>query len=91
MLFRCLAPAFALLLAACSTVPATGDADGREPDEYEADDVLLRNHDVPHVVVREAFITAATPDDNIDSPASWLQDGRRMLVATAKGTALLVV
>ncbi|WP_372014600.1 phytase [Pseudoxanthomonas sp. 10H] len=89
MLFRCLAPAFALLLAACSTVPATGD--GREPDEYEADDILLRDHDVPHVVVREAFVTASTPDDNIDSPASWIQDGRRMLVATAKATDLLVV
>lgn len=91
MLFRCLAPAFAVLLASCSTMPPPGAADGPEPDEYEADDILLRNHDVPHVVVREAFITAATPQDNIDSPASWMQDGRRMLVATAKATDLLVV
>ncbi|GAB3506625.1 phytase [Pseudoxanthomonas daejeonensis] len=91
MSFRCLVPAFVLLLASCSTAPLAGTGDGREPDEYEADDVLLRNHDVPHVVVREAFITASTPDDNIDSPASWSQDGRRMLVATAKATDLLVV
>jgi 3-phytase len=90
--FRCLVPALALLLASCSTAPQ-GDAaaDAREPDEYEADDILLRNHDVPHVVVKEAFLTAATPEDNIDSPASWLQDGRRMLVATAKATDQLVV
>ena len=32
----------------------------REPDEYEEDDVLLSQHQVPHVVVKEAFITAAT-------------------------------
>jgi 3-phytase len=91
MNFRCLLPALALLLASCTHAPLAGTADGREPDEYEADDILLRNHDVPHVVVREAFITPATPDDNIDSPASWMQDGRRMLVATAKATDQLVV
>ena len=90
---RFLVPAFALLLASCSTAPHAGSAagDAREPDEYEADDILLRDHDVPHVVVREAFVTAATPEDNIDSPASWMQDGRRMLVATAKATDRLVV
>lgn len=97
MMFRCLILAAAMLLAACSTAPVTGghagarSDDGREPDEYEADDVLLRNHDVPHVVVGEAFVTASTPDDNIDSPASWLQDGRLMLVASAKATDQLVV
>jgi 3-phytase len=53
--------------------------------------VLLRDHDVRHVVVREAFVTASTPDDNIDSPASWLQAGRLMLVASAKATDQLVV
>ena len=63
----------------------------REPDEYEEDDVLLSQHQVPHVVVKEAFITAATPEENIDSPASWLQDGKLMLVATAKASDQLVV
>lgn len=77
-----------LPLAACSVAPVVAD---REPDQYDADDVLLRDHPVPHVVVREAFVTAATPEENIDSPASWLQDGRRMLVATAKATDALVV
>ena len=82
-----------LLLAACATAPHGTPIAGadREPDEYEADDILLRNHDVPHVVVAETFVTASAPDDNIDSPASWLQDGKRMLVATAKATDLLVV
>ena len=103
MLFRHLPllPA-ALFLAACSAEPpaapaggaaaATTQADaGREPDEHEDDDVLLSQHQVPHVVVKEAFVTAASPEENIDSPASWLQDGKRMLVASAKATDQLVV
>ena len=99
--FRFLVPTLALALAACSAdppapaatsvAPADAPADAREPDEYEADDVLLRDHDVAHVVVKEAFVTPSTPEENIDSPASWLQDGKRMLVATAKATDQLVV
>lgn len=100
--FRFLVPTLALALAACSAEPpepvatsvaalADAPADAREPDEYEADDVLLRDHDVAHVVVKEAFVTPSTPEENIDSPASWLQDGKRMLVATAKATDQLVV
>ena len=87
-LFRLLPLLLSLPLAACSVAPVVAD---REPDQYDADDVLLRDHQVPHVVVREAFVTAATPEENIDSPASWLQDGKRMLVATAKATDALVV
>lgn len=87
-LFRLLPLLLSLPLAACSVAPVVAD---REPDQYDADDVLLRDHQVPHVVVREAFVTDATPEENIDSPASWLQDGRRMLVATAKATDALVV
>ena len=100
--FRFLVPTLALALAACSADPpepaatsvaaqADAPADAREPDEYEADDVLLRDHDVAHVVVKEAFVTPSTPEENIDSPASWLQDGKRMLVASAKATDQLVV
>ena len=100
--FRFLVPTLALALAACSAdppepaatsvaAPADAPADAREPDEYEADDVLLRDHDVAHMVVKEAFVTASTPEENIDSPASWLQDGKRMLVASAKATDQLVV
>ena len=86
--FRLLPALLLLPLVACSAMPAVAD---REPDQYDADDVLLRDHDVPHVVVREAFVTEATPEENIDSPASWLQDGKRMLVATAKASDALVV
>ena len=96
--FRFLVPTLALALAACSAEPpapaatsVAAPAEAREPDEYEADDVLLRDHDVAHMVVNEAFVTASTPQENIDSPASWLQDGKRMLVASAKATDQLVV
>src|SRR5690606_25758602 len=85
----------ALLLAACTPKPVPAPeavaAPDREPDQYEADDILLRDHEVPHVVVKEAFVSPASEEDNIDSPASWMQDGRRMLVATAKATDQLVV
>ena len=46
--------------------------------------------DVP--VVAEAFLTAMTPDDNIDSPASWTApDGTIQVIATAKATDKMVV
>jgi len=89
-LSSCLWLAAMLPLAACSTTPTAAVPD-REPDQYDADDVLLRDHQVPHVVVKEAFLTPPTPEDNIDSPASWIQDGKRMLVASAKATDRLVV
>lgn len=42
--------------------------------------------------VAEAFLTPMTPEDNIDSPASWPSpDGRLWLIATAKETDQLVV
>ncbi|MGN0862104.1 MAG: phytase, partial [Stenotrophomonas koreensis] len=42
--------------------------------------------------ITEAFLTPMTPDDNIDSPASWqAPDGSLWLIATAKATDKLVV
>ena len=42
--------------------------------------------------VAEAFLTPMTPEDNIDSPASWTTpDGQVWLIATAKATHKLVV
>jgi NHL repeat. len=42
--------------------------------------------------ITEAFLTPMTPDDNIDSPASWqAADGSLWLIATAKATDKLVV
>lgn len=44
------------------------------------------------VRVGEAFLTPMTPEDNIDSPASWVAaDGKVWLIATAKATDKLVV
>lgn len=93
--------ALPLLLAACSaaqapasspTAEAAATAVDREPDENVEKDPLLSEAKVPHVVVPEAFITPATPDENVDSPASWrAPDGQRWLIATAKATNRLVV
>lgn len=82
-----------LLLTACaSTPPAARGAADREPDQGAGKDPLLSEARVPHVVVQEAWVSAATPGDNIDSPASWLDaDGRLKVVATAKASHLLVV
>ncbi|MEE7548822.1 phytase, partial [Xanthomonas sp. Kuri4-1] len=69
--------------------PAAAD---REPDEHREEDPLLSQARVPHQTVAEAFVTAATPQDNLDSPASWrAPDGRRWLIVTAKATHALVV
>ncbi|HIY70235.1 MAG TPA: phytase, partial [Candidatus Luteimonas excrementigallinarum] len=44
------------------------------------------------VLVNEAFATPMTPDDNIDSVASWSSpDGDVLVLATAKSTHRLVV
>jgi 3-phytase len=52
----------------------------------------LAEYPVDHEVVREAFVTASTPIDNIDSPASWrAPDGSTWLFATAKqGGGLMI-
>jgi 3-phytase len=68
-----------LLLAACASTP------DREPDEVEGADPLLSESGEPHASIPEAFVTALTPRDNIDSPASWrAPDGKTWLFATAK-------
>lgn len=88
------------LLMACATpmqapsTPATAPAvvNDKEPDENVEKDPLLAEAALPHVVVAEAFLTASTPEENIDSPASWrAPDGKRWLIASAKATDRLVV
>jgi len=79
----CLIP---LLLAGCAS---TSD---REPDEIEGADPLLSASGEAFVTVPEAFVTALTPKDNIDSPAAWrAPDGKTWLFATAKEGKGLVV
>jgi 3-phytase len=75
-----------LLLAGCaSTRP------DREPDEHRPDP-LLADSAVAHAVVREVFVTARTPDDNIDSPAVWAApDGKLWLFATSKANGRVMM
>jgi 3-phytase len=97
--------AIVLALGACSpaeqAAPGTADAPAtaapeapvrdREPDELD-EDPMLADSGLEHSVVKEAFVSAGTPDDNIDSPASWAApDGKVWLLATAKEGKGLVV
>lgn len=85
--------AFAVqLLVACTAKAPDMAREDREPDEQAEVDPLLSAAGIAHAVVAESFVTAATPEENIDSPASWrAPDGTRWLVATAKATDRLVV
>jgi 3-phytase len=82
--------ALAMALAGCATT--AGTATQVEPDEIGKGDPILAQAGVAHVVVPEAFLTAATPQGNIDSPAAWrAPDGKTWLFATAKEGDGLVV
>ena len=81
----------AALLSACAGAPRTAAAPEREPDETADIDPLLSVAQVPHVVVKEAFLTPSTPEDNIDSPALFVDaNGDALLLATAKKTGRLM-
>ena len=81
-----------LLLCGCAAAPFEPAAPGREPDPARDADPLLSRSRVPHEVVAEAFLTRATPDDNIDSPAAWTApDHATWLLATAKKGDHLVI
>ncbi len=73
-----------------TSAPAAATAD-REPDE-RGGEPLLATSNLPHAVVAEAFVTASTPQDNLDSPAAWAApDGQRWVITTAKKSGALVV
>lgn len=86
-------------LAGCATAPAAAPESvaerpqrQEEPDEIGKGDPMLADAGVAHVVVKETFVTAVTPQDNIDSPAAWrAPDGKTWLFATAKEGKGLVV
>ncbi|MCC4588438.1 phytase [Xanthomonas sp. NCPPB 1067] len=85
-------PRAALLAAALTLAGCASTVVDREADEALLKDPLLSEAKVPHQVVSEAFITALTPSDNLDSPASWTApDGSRWVIATAKASHALVV
>jgi 3-phytase len=93
-----------LLSAGCSQAPApapdavpgtqtptpSAPAHDQEPDQ--ADDVTTTMSGVQFVTVEEAFVTALTPEHNVDSPASWqTAEGATWLLATTKDTHALLV
>lgn len=84
-----LIPAAALLLAACAGVPVADDAEDRADRAREA---ARPDTGSDATVVTEAWLSAMTPEDNIDSPAAWVSpEGRVLVIATAKATDRLVV
>lgn len=86
MIVRVALLAVLLLLYGCASAPVA-----REPDETGAEP-MLATAGVVHKVIGEAFITASTPDENIDSPASWTaDDGSTWLLATSKATGRLML
>lgn len=82
----------ACLAASCGGVPAQRAAAAREPDEGSGEVPLLAHAGIPHAEVAEAFVTASTPQEDLDSPATWqAPDGARWVIATAKKRGYLVV
>jgi 3-phytase len=75
---------------AASAQPAPAEAS--EPDEQAEVDPLLSEANLDFKSINETFLTPLTPDDNVDSPASWTApDGQSWLIATAKSTHRLLV
>ncbi len=81
--------AAALLLAACAGLPAAEDAEDRADRIRDAAPQAAGSE---AATIAEAWLSAMTPKDNIDSPAAWTApDGRTWVIATAKATDELVV
>ena len=93
MKMRWAALALACGLTACATTGTAPVAQhDREPDEAMEVDPLLAQAGIAHQIVAEAFLTASTPNENVDSPASWrTPDGKRWLIATGKASDRLIV
>jgi 3-phytase len=81
MIRRLVAIALSVVLAACA---------GRPPREAPAADVT--GDGIAATAVAEAFVTALSPVDNIDSIATWITpEGGTWLIATAKESGHLIV
>ena len=93
------AGSLALALAACGGGQQAPGADAAVTPPVDAEDRADRSREAARtagtldaVTVPEAFATPMTPEDNIDSVASWTApDGQVLLLATAKATERLVV
>ncbi|HNR91712.1 MAG TPA: phytase [Dokdonella sp.] len=74
-----------VVLSACAGRPASHS----DPKRLVP---MLAESGVAHVVVAEAFVSAASPGHDVDSPAAWrTDDGRVLLIATAKKSDTLKV
>ena len=102
MTIRLISVAALLALCACAPVAsrdaapaAPAGASAEEGDEAGKQGELLfsrQQAQIPHVVVREAWVSKAATDDNVDSPAAWRdRDGRLKVVASAKSIDQLIV
>lgn len=84
-----------MALAACGGSAAPDSTAGGEDAEDRADrarEAARTDANTEAAPVPEAFATPMTPEDNIDSIASWAgDDGRILVLATAKSTDRLVV
>ena len=89
MKFLLLPSLLVITLVGCAMTPSSAE---RASDQQE-EDPMLADTRIDYAVVHEAFVSAATPQDNIDSPAVWrAPDGETWLIATAKeGKSGLVV
>ena len=89
MKFLLLPSLLVITLVGCAMTPSSAE---RASDQQE-EDPMLADSRIDYAVVHEAFVSAATPQDNIDSPAIWrAPDGETWLIATAKeGKSGLVV
>jgi len=98
---RAISMAALLVLSACSSVAPPDAAPGaqiendKEGDEAgKQGDLLFSRYQaqIPHVVVAEAWVSEPAAEDNVDSPASWLdKDGLLKVVASAKSIDQLIV
>jgi 3-phytase len=87
------AAVLALALAACSGgAPIAAPPEDSEDRADRAREAVRAQPATDAARVPEAFATPMTPDDNIDSVASWTApDGGVLVLATAKATHRLVV
>jgi 3-phytase len=93
-MFRASVLGLAVLLSACAGPEKAAQPAAEEyaPEPEEEDEVTTAESGVSFEEVGEALITQTTPDENVDSPASWrTPSGATWVIATAKATDRLMV
>lgn len=75
-----------------SATPAVAPVTATEaPEPDEADDVLFADVQPAHVVIKEAYVSASTPQDNVDDRCIGFPSGEAWVIATAKKSDQLMV